>query len=511
MDGFLKELLGQAGEADWKVLAAGVVATAGLAFLVHYQGSKLWMKFRCRHIPGPPGQVPFLGHALTLLKGNVWRTTADWAKVWGKLYCFTVLGKVYIGICDPELIKHVMQKRIDKYRKAKEHYKVFGCLLGKGIVTSEGERWHTLRKQLAPTFKLDILEGVGSAAVRVTEKLLEALDRACETGEEVDMAEHFRVITLQVISLAVLSIPPEEADASLSALYLPIIDECNERIWYPYRRFLPIPDWWRHRALVASLNAFLEGQVMARWKSKFEGGKVDTQPRDILDRILGNMEGEMTRAKLLELRDGLKTFLFAGHDTTSCTLTWALWELMNSPKDMQECVEEADEVFKNGHQADFNVIKLSLMKVFNVLRETLRIHSPVPVVTRELAEDDEIGGFRIPKGVIVMCNLLGVHHTPDAWPGGDVDKFRPNRFGVAATTSPLTGLGDIDAWAFLPFINGPRNCLGQHFSLLESRVIMGMLIKRYRFTPARGQTGEAHGFKIPITPVNGMRVTLKRR
>ena len=67
-----------------------------------------------------------------------------------------------------------------------------------GIVTAEGERWHGLRKQIAPTLKLEILEGVGMAAVRVTQRLFEDLDRACETGERVDMSEHFRRITLQV-------------------------------------------------------------------------------------------------------------------------------------------------------------------------------------------------------------------------------------------------------------------------------------------------------------------------
>jgi cytochrome P450 len=67
-----------------------------------------------------------------------------------------------------------------------------------GIVTAEGERWHGLRKQIAPTLKLEILEGVGMAAVRVTQRLFEDLDKACETGERVDMSEHFRRITLQV-------------------------------------------------------------------------------------------------------------------------------------------------------------------------------------------------------------------------------------------------------------------------------------------------------------------------
>jgi len=64
------------------------------------------------------------------------------------------------------------------------------------------------------------------------------------------------------------------------------------------------------------------------------------------------------------------------------------------------------------------------------------------------------------------------------------------RFGIAETTSPQTGLGPgVDPWAYLPFINGPRNCLGQHFSLLEARLVLGLLVQRYCFTPADGQVG----------------------
>jgi cytochrome P450 len=222
-------------------------------------------------------------------------------------------------------------------------------------------------------------------------------------------------------------------------------------------------------------------------------------------------EEKMTAQKISELRDGLKTFLFAGHDTTSCMLTWALWELMCSPSDMDLCVKEANETFAKGFEAEFEDIKGAMMHTFNVLRETLRIHSVVPVVTRQLNEDDELGGMRVPKGAIVVVNMRGVHHRADIWPGGDPEKFRPSRFGVAATTSPLTGLNGIDPWAFLPFINGPRNCLGQHFSLLESRVIVAMLMQRYVFTPAKGQTGECHAYKIPITPVDGMWVNIQRR
>jgi hypothetical protein len=75
---------------------------------------------------------------------------------------------------------------------------------------------------------------------------------------------------LQVISLSVLGIGPEEADASLASLYLPIIDECNDRIWYPHRSYIPTPAWFEHNRTVAKLNKYLEDKVRTRWAEKFE-------------------------------------------------------------------------------------------------------------------------------------------------------------------------------------------------------------------------------------------------
>ena len=497
---------------------AGVALAAVVAaFALRFIATEVVVTLRCRHIPSPGGRVPVLGHALTLLKGNVWDTFTNYATQYGAIYRMHVLGRVYVVLSDPRHIKHVLSTNLKNYRKDRGSYEVFDCLLGTGIVTSEGARWHRLRRELAPTFKLEILEDVARAAEEVTKRLCRVLDQACESGEVIDIAESFRKLTLQVIALAVLGCTPEESDSEISDLYMPIIDECNDRIWYPHRIYLPTPAWWTHNRLVRSLNAYLENKVRSRWATllrRREEAGTDARPNDILDRILGSVDpADFRKTGVRDLRDGLKTFLFAGHDTTSCMLTWTMWELMQNPKVMDEAVRESTEFFKEGDAVpDFEVVQSCLPYLFNCLRETLRLHSPVPVVTREVVDADVIDGVAVPPGAVVTICMDAVHKRADLWPEGDTAVFRPTRFGVAETTSPQTGLGPgVDPWAYLPFINGPRNCLGQHFSLLEARIIMGLLIKRYHFTPADGQTDVAHPYKIPITPINGMRVKVARR
>lgn len=115
---------------------------------------------------------------------------------------------------------------------------------------------------------------------------------------------------------------------------------------------------------------------------------------------------------------------------------------------------------------NYDLIREGFAYTFNVLRETLRLHSIVPTVTRAPAEDDEVNGYFIPKGSKVVINIWGVHHDPELWPGGDVNSFRPERFNE-----------DFNQWAFLAFINGPRNCLGQHLALMEGRIILGLLVR----------------------------------
>ena len=109
-----------------------------------------------------------------------------------------------------------------------------------------------------------------------------------------------------------------------------------------------------------------------------------------------------------------------------------------------------------------------------------------------------MGGVFVPAGTRIILSLQGGHHRADLWP--EPKTFKPQRF--------LPGAPEVDAYAYLPFIQGPRNCLGQYLSLLESRVVLGVLTRRYKFKAAYATTGRIDSKMIPIGPAGGMWVTV---
>jgi len=177
--------------------------------------------------------------------------------------------------------------------------------------------------------------------------------------------------------------------------------------------------------------------------------------QDIFDRILDSVPvSSWNMQTVTQLRDEIKTFLFAGHETSSMMLTWTLYELTKNPRCMAKvkaevryCVRrvslsqdmqfdlpmhihgpnksvlplllywmqcQADAVFKNGAMPNFDDLR-NLTYTFNALKEAVRLYSIVPVVTREVAETDRVGEYTFPKGARVVVHMKAVHHNELYW------------------------------------------------------------------------------------------------
>ena len=141
------------------------------------------------------------------------------------------------------------------------------------------------------------------------------------------MENEFRLLTLQVIGEAILSLSPEESDELFPSLYLPIMDECNARSLSPWRTYLPTPEWFAHRKRVRQLDAAIIKIVRDRWDKKRSGQNV---PDDILERVLDQELNEKRSEVERQLCYEIKTFLLAGHETSAAMLTWTMHELSNN-------------------------------------------------------------------------------------------------------------------------------------------------------------------------------------
>mmetsp|Transcript_140605 Transcript_140605/g.437301 ORF Transcript_140605/g.437301 Transcript_140605/m.437301 type:complete len:219 (+) Transcript_140605:508-1164(+) len=210
-----------------------------------------------------------------------------------------------------------------------------------------------------------------------------------------------------------------------------------------------------------------------------------------------------------QLRDEVKSFLLAGHETSASMLAWVNYELWKNQECRTKVKEEGQRVFTEdndgtGRSAShpenpFEALPLPPTEKFkectytlNALKETLRRHTPVPVVVRQAVNEDTLDGNYIAPGTRMFCSISSVHLDPEVWEAPL--EFHPERFEEKH-----------DPNAFLPFIIGPRNCLGQHLALLEARVILSLLTQRFTLTPIdQCKGGEADDYTVPVIPKYGM-------
>lgn len=458
-------------------------------------------KIILRKVPKAPESVPFFGHALTLMNNVPWDKFCEWKASSGPVVRVNIMHKELVLIDDPPLLKQVFQSRMQRYSKDVDFsYYPFMPLLGTGLVTAEGHLWRRQRSMVSVHFRVEILDEIVGISMKGSLRLAKKLEAFRGTGKYVPIAEEFRHLTLQVIGEAILSMSHEEADKVFPLLYLPIMEEANKRSLRPWREYLPTPEWFKHKQRISDLDNYIKGLLRERWQKRYpdKSAKSALPAEDIIDRIMDDVakhQGTWNKTIESQLCFEIKTFMLAGHETSAAMLSWALYELTRNPDCLERVRQEALAAFpEDGSYPTKDAIS-GMDYTYAVLKEALRKYSVVPVVTRVTKQDDELGDYKIPKGTTVGLLLQSVHHREDIWP--DPDKFKPERFLEPNKVEPYT---------FLPFIDGPRNCLGQHLALLEGRVILAYLVKTFKFQTYTENEGEKHALVVPIAPATHMRM-----
>ena len=280
------------------------VAGAGLLGWIAYVCIKQGlMALKTRQIPSCHGFLPVIGHSFELLRDNVWKVFASMGATHGPVCKLFVMGQLYVVVSSPEAVKHVLMNP-DIYHKDKGTYGFFKSLLGTGIVTAEGEHHQRLRRLVSNIMKNNILGDAAAYSHAATERLLQSLDAHLQSdaSNSVEIGEMLRLLTLQVIGTAVLGLDPEESNRELPQLYLPIIEECNDRVWFPPRMFLPTKSNIMFGRHVSQLNAFIVRQIRKRQAERNSPTfNKKAPPRDILDRFFEGYEDKFDDKAVLQV------------------------------------------------------------------------------------------------------------------------------------------------------------------------------------------------------------------
>jgi cytochrome P450 len=386
---------------------------------------------------------------------------------------------------------------VPKY--ATQHGQMVPVIGKHSIITKEGAEWKDLRRRFNPGFAPAHLNTLLPVIMDKVDIFLGQMDDAARTGETIVLGHRLRNLTFDIMGAVVLDedLRAQELDparrGALIQIYGTLLETYNDtRMSLPWW-LRPRVTWYRNR-LSKQLDKILSATVRAKFA---EGPSASDDSRSILALSLKNMD-TLTPRVLDETVDQIKSFLFAGHDTTTVLLEWAIYELSRTPKAMQAVKGELDAVL--GPDTDPAAIRAQLLspqgpELLNrltylsaVIKETLR-HRP-PAGSSRYAPYGTGLTIRIPEskeeinvdGLMLYLAHDTIHHDAAVY-GDTAEDFVPERWlGNAATdTEDAADGAALPATAWRPFERGPRNCIGQQLVNIEARIILACVARRYDF------------------------------
>ena len=452
-----------------------------------------------RRSPAPPrpAGLPGVGHLLRL-RHNPVRFLYEAMRECGDIAELRFGPVRALALFHPRHVEHVLQKNHRAYDKRSRVNAVLRSVAGEGIINAEGERWVRQRRVALQILAKKRVQGLLPIMARHAARSAEELGVRAAGVTPIDATEAMMRLTLPVITEVLFSTDLSgELDEVLRALAF-LSDDLAGRSLHLLSVPRAIPTGKNRRFVreVAVLDRIILGELERR---RAEGGDYD----DFFATMLAiRGEGE-TGARLTDedLRNELMHLMLAGHETTAGALVWMLYVLASDPDlDRRVHAELAAELGDEPPTVE-RLAALDLLPRF--VHESLRLYPSVWLLARRAITDDEIDGYPVPEGTLVMLPLYAIHRHPDFWP--DAERFDPDRF-----VGHPGGKGFAHRYQYVPFGAGPRACAGDHFGLLEIQTVLATLLRRLRFSLADPGPVEPTA-TITMRPAGGLRLHVTHR
>jgi cytochrome P450 len=368
-------------------------------------------------------------------------------------------------------------------------------LIGDGLLTIDGVAHKTARRLLLPAFHH---EQVAASVDTMVEEIDAALGRLGSGETRMDVYDWTRHLALRVAMRALLGIDPDsradgrdparEWETALSYYGRDLMLQALRGPGTPFARMLT-----GHRRLTALVNRELDARRRGDSAASERGG--------IVSMLMAATDEAGEPLSDEAVRDHVLTLLFAGHDTTTATITFLLYELARNPDQVAPLREELDDVLADGRLPTAADLNGALPRLEMAVDETLRLYPPAWIGPRRSVEPFEFAGRTVPGGVHVSYCSWASHRIPEVF--HDPDRFLPERMAPDEKAKLAKG-------AYVPFGGGSRTCIGMRFGLLEVKAIAAMLLQRYDFGLKRD-----YRLRIRQTPTlgprDGMPIALRPR
>jgi len=444
-------------------------------------------------LPGPRG-LPLIGHVTPFMRHGILGAFDTLAKRYGPCYRLPLpFGNTAVVLAHPDGVERVLRSNRDNYIKGAV-YDGARLLLGEGLVTAEGQAWERQRALAQPAFNSAQLAVYLRTMTECTGEMLGEW-RKLAPGESLNLSDAVTRLTLAIAGRTLFGLDLSGHSSKAGKAFRDGLRGIGSRgpgglavpLW------LPTPVNVRFRRALLTLDKLVYDIIR-----RFHAGEAGGSGHTLLGMLMSARDPETGKGMSdRQLRDEIVTLYLAGHETTANMLVWTFYLLSRSPA-VRDRLEQELDTLPPGPPSLAALKGLEYAPM--VLSEALRLYPPAWTIARNVLDDDEVCGYRVPAGAFVLLSPYITQRLDAFWP--DPGRFDPQRF----TAENVRGR---HRFAWFPFSAGPRVCIGKQFSMLEGQLILAQVMREFRVHV----DNETLGFKSEGTlhPDQPVKVRLERR
>ena len=349
----------------------------------------------------------------------------------------------------PDDVKRVLVGNHRNYTKGVGLDRV-KILLGKGIMTSEGELWKRQRYMMQPLFHRRVITEFAQLIATANDRFIARWEQLAGRGELVNLTDEMSELTLEIVLRSIFGRDLDRLTQQLGGNPFEVVTREQSRdLQFAYK----------FRSLTKLVAQLIERR-RAEPEEHFDYVAMLMAARD-------KETGEPMGAR--ELIDEIMTLIVAGHETTASGLNWSWYLLSQHPEAEARLHAELDAAPELA--APTLAETEALAYTSQVVNEALRLYPPGWLLSRRTVGADVLGGFEVPAGTNVLLPLYLLHRHPRYWK--EPERFWPERFAPEHEA-------ERPRFAYMPFAAGPRHCIGETFALYEMLMHLYKVARRYR-------------------------------
>src|SRR5437660_12219765 len=391
----------------------------------------------------------------------------------------------------PDEVEYVLVTNAKNFIKSMSlRSNFFQRLVGKGLLTSQGEEWKRQRRLSSPAFHRERIAAYSNTMVDYTRRLISSW----QEGETRDIHRDMMRLTLEIVVRCLFSADVsndvDEVGTTLKELVKPSASQATLK-WILNNR-LPTPYHFRFHALAEKIDKVVYRIIAERRATERDEG-------DLLSMLLAAHDEDGSQMSDRQLRDEVITLFLAGHETTALTLAWTWYLIGKHPEVEKQFDAELDEVLGDREPDVTDLPRLRYAE--QIAKESLRLYPPAYGLGREALDDCEIGGYRVPKGTQVFMFQWATQRDPRLY--DEPLEFRPERWTDEFVER-------LPKYAYFPFGHGPRACIGVSFAMMEIILVLATIGQKFRLELVRD-----HPVSIlpamSLRPKEGVRLVVRNR